>query len=705
MRSLFLALAASAGPVMAQTDLQVVTVARTPRYERYAPEYSGYTITEPPPTSFGPYWFTAATGLGAGQTAGTPRWPAIGQQVTYTATVRNRGTTAWSAPLTGEWRVDGVLVQSSAPFMNLAIGGTTSSYQLVRTWDGALHDIEFRITAADARPENNTLTRGSKSVGFLTYIDQGFLAAYAAGTAGYPQAATDDLIDWLNRHMARFNAMFAAAGAGGTQKRVHYEVLEVIPDGSPDPAVNTLEFAIFPFRYRASEGDPRGSGYYVAAEDIDFGLLHEMGHQLGLIDLYQLDTPGSINHVSGLPYTAPECLMRSCAPFLSEHSARAMTHWLDKAHGYYGQYMYSMPDAVRMRFLGFGGVPLVGATVKMYQRIERPGVGVLIPNEIKWQGTTNAAGEVVLPNVPIDPQIVPPTFAGDTLEANPFGYLAVVGPNAVLHFKIEHPPVAGFSDYAWLDVTEVNNAYWSGQTGTATFERGLLLGGPIQTQPPADMTELNASSWRAWAEGANAEVFDDAAVRVAGAASVRFETNGGFDTMMRYPGDRLARWDCSGVEVIRFWARAENPNIGFQEDSPRVRLVSENGAYEWRSEGTTLNGAIGQWQEFAVPIAGSAAWPRTSVVSPSLSSVNAIEIHADTWDYGFTLWVDGVRFDPPPPGCYADCTGDGSLNVNDYICFQTKFALGDPYADCDANGVRNVNDYICFQTKFALGCS
>ncbi len=57
------------------------------------------------------------------------------------------------------------------------------------------------------------------------------------------------------------------------------------------------------------------------------------------------------------------------------------------------------------------------------------------------------------------------------------------------------------------------------------------------------------------------------------------------------------------------------------------------------------------------------------------------------------------------PGlCYPDCDSTGTLNVNDYICFQTKFALGEPYADCDGNGVLNVNDYICFQTKFALGC-
>ncbi len=57
--------------------------------------------------------------------------------------------------------------------------------------------------------------------------------------------------------------------------------------------------------------------------------------------------------------------------------------------------------------------------------------------------------------------------------------------------------------------------------------------------------------------------------------------------------------------------------------------------------------------------------------------------------------------------CYPNCDRSPVtpyLSVNDYICFQTRFALGDPYADCDGNGQRNVNDYICFQTSFALGC-
>ncbi len=65
--------------------------------------------------------------------------------------------------------------------------------------------------------------------------------------------------------------------------------------------------------------------------------------------------------------------------------------------------------------------------------------------------------------------------------------------------------------------------------------------------------------------------------------------------------------------------------------------------------------------------------------------------------------LEAWRVDLGPP-CYPDCYADGVLDVNDFICFQTEFAVGSPYADCDGNGVRNVGDYICFQTRFAVGC-
>lgn len=693
--------AASIGPRTPrdETDLQVASFSRTPRFERYDPIYTGHTVTEP--SGFGPYFFTAATGLGSGQTASTPRWPAVGQQVTYTATIRNRGTNPWSGTLQGRWQVDGQVV--SQPTLAASLQpGDTAALTLTQTWDDQTHDITFTLMNSDARPGNNSIAGGSRSVGFLTFIDRSFIENFREITnAQYPAATTDDIIDWLNRHMVRFNQLFAAAG---TAKRVHYDILETLPDTSPDPSINTLPFAIFPFRYHVSDGHPRLSGYYNPADDTDYGLLHEMGHQLGLIDIYQLDVAPEINLVSSRPYNGPDCLMRTCAPFLSQGSADAMTRWLAKAHGYFGQYLYATPAQTRLRFFGMDGLPLANATVKAYQLIEIPGVGKRIPDQIKFQGTTDAAGLITLPNVPIDQQLAPTTFAGDTLQPNPFGYIAVVGANGVMHFKIERD---GFSDYAWLDITELNDAYNAGQTQTATFDRHVLLGGPVQSFPPADMAELNASSWYAWAQGGSASIADDTAQHTAGQASIRFQTDGGFDTMARYPGDRLAQWDLSSVQAIRFWARAVNPNGAFQ-DGPRVRLVSSGGHFEWYSPTTAINQALGGWTEYIIPIAGNSEWPRNAQGSPTLSEINAIEIHADTWGAGFNLWLDGVRFDPPL--CYANCDGSTLapiLNVNDYICFLNRFNAGDPYANCDNSTTAptlNVNDFTCFMNRFAAGC-
>lgn len=58
----------------------------------------------------------------------------------------------------------------------------------------------------------------------------------------------------------------------------------------------------------------------------------------------------------------------------------------------------------------------------------------------------------------------------------------------------------------------------------------------------------------------------------------------------------------------------------------------------------------------------------------------------------------------PGKGCFADCDASGGLDIDDFICFQTRFAIEDPYADCDASGGLDIDDFICFQTLFAVGC-
>ncbi|MBL9031325.1 MAG: hypothetical protein JNM80_06415 [Phycisphaerae bacterium] len=65
----------------------------------------------------------------------------------------------------------------------------------------------------------------------------------------------------------------------------------------------------------------------------------------------------------------------------------------------------------------------------------------------------------------------------------------------------------------------------------------------------------------------------------------------------------------------------------------------------------------------------------------------------------------------PAPCGYANCDGSTIppvLNINDFVCFQTKFAAGDPSANCDgstAQPILNINDFSCFTNKFAAGCN
>jgi hypothetical protein len=336
----------------------------------------------------------------------------------------------------------------------------------------------------------------------------------------------------------------------------------------------------------------------------------------------------------------------------------------------------------------------------VYQKVERPGQGVVITTQVKFTGTTDAQGYWTLPNVPIDHGMVPTTFAGDALPDNPFGYLAVVGTNGVLLFEVVHN---GFTDYCWLDVMDCNVSSWAGQTGTQTHTRTLALGGWVQHWPPADMAELNAASWEAWAASATASTTDDTVRRMVGSGSVRFITDGGFDTYARYPSG-LAQWDLTGVQELRFYAYATNTNGGFQERSPWVRLRTAGGLIDLKPPSEILNTAINQWREFVVPLSGGGTgnWTRTTTGTPTLDNVNSLEIHADTWGGGFNVWYDGVRFSPPP--CIGDINGSGGVSVQDIFDFLGAYFSGDPLADVNASGTVTVQDIFDFLGGYFAGC-
>lgn len=55
-------------------------------------------------------------------------------------------------------------------------------------------------------------------------------------------------------------------------------------------------------------------------------------------------------------------------------------------------------------------------------------------------------------------------------------------------------------------------------------------------------------------------------------------------------------------------------------------------------------------------------------------------------------------------GCPVDCDASGSLDIFDFLCFQTAFDAGDPRADFDGDGEFTIFDFLAFQTAFDAGC-
>jgi hypothetical protein len=55
-------------------------------------------------------------------------------------------------------------------------------------------------------------------------------------------------------------------------------------------------------------------------------------------------------------------------------------------------------------------------------------------------------------------------------------------------------------------------------------------------------------------------------------------------------------------------------------------------------------------------------------------------------------------------GCPADCDLSGTLNILDFVCFQSLFQSGDMGADVNQDGALSILDFVVFQQLFTAGC-
>jgi hypothetical protein len=70
------------------------------------------------------------------------------------------------------------------------------------------------------------------------------------------------------------------------------------------------------------------------------------------------------------------------------------------------------------------------------------------------------------------------------------------------------------------------------------------------------------------------------------------------------------------------------------------------------------------------------------------------------WEAGF----DNLKFESVGSRCAVDFSGDGSVNVQDFLAFLQAFSAGEARADFDASGSVNVQDFLAFLSAYAAGC-
>jgi parallel beta-helix repeat protein len=170
-------------------------------------------------------------------------------------------------------------------------------------------------------------------------------------------------------------------------------------------------------------------------------------------------------------------------------------------------------------------------------------------------------------------------------------------------------------------------------------------------------TEGQAGRWGGEQEldqdGKGRIVFEDDPKALFGSRCLRFTPNpyrGAYATAI-YPATRDAHWNFTGKQQIRFWIKAQNPNLPcWQNAGPVVRLLGRAGQIEYKpaKEGNLLNDppwseARWLWMPMVIPLGGDAQWQRKVTGQIGLEQIEALSLSLDSWGGDpFTVWLDGL---------------------------------------------------------------
>ncbi|MCP4166789.1 MAG: hypothetical protein GY759_12980 [Chloroflexi bacterium] len=439
-------------------DLSIQYISRTPRYNRYCLVYDR-DIPELCPG-----------------TETDQRFPQPGEPVTFTAHIVNQGmVTATAAAYT--WTVDGRAVQMGE-IQALGPDGWVDIH-LDWHWQEGSHivAVDLEHFESDLSEQNNQLSHQTDAHYLEILVHPYFIEAFGEREN---LLGTYSFADWLQAQFVQMNQRLGAALYPGTPAgigdRIRIDVISDTVAVGGDIISSTLAFdGRWTFRTepdykRTPENEALESARRYAqtyAAGIDWGLIHELTHQLGVIDLYQLNVSPSAGNpltdqeglplLSGFYWQWPGLMGGDDArPFdnthYSEHTARALASNSGYRRGYFGDYLYDLPAKVRLQVLDRAGTGVNHARIEIYQteRNELASKPVIV-------GDSDESGFFLLPNRPVTATMT--TETGHTLHANPFAHIDVVGRNGQLLIRVQN---GGQEFYRWLPITELNKHFWNG---------------------------------------------------------------------------------------------------------------------------------------------------------------------------------------------------------------------------------------------------
>lgn len=465
-------------------DLDVTYVSQSPKYNRYCVTYSNNVPSLCPGTE------------------DQKRYPDVGEMITYTAHIHNKGPQN-SAPFGYSWSVDGQVSTNSA-YMSAIAPGEEATVVFQTEWTDQAKQIVFTITPTeDTYSQNNSLSFGTRDLTISYWVETG---VYDLFNNAQNFVGTYSFEDWVQAHIAKMNERFSQAqyvgiSPNGITDRVRIDKIVVanqLDTGgcASNPMSQDPDLYLIDGRWQATDGtcdnSAGNSGNYQNyfnqyINQIDWGLIHEVTHQLGVIDIYRMNVKNnepaspnggvSVTNMNGvvIPYAdlnfpvfssgglmgAGETAPYNNGTYYENHTAGGLNSNFQKRRGFFGDYLFDTPETNQIKVLDGNGNALANATVSLYQKDVN---SENIDDTAEFSGTTDAQGVVTVTNRPVTAFT---TATGHTLQANPFGQISPVGTNGLMIVKVTKDDQEGYGFYRLYDL---NVAYMSGSTLSATVD-------------------------------------------------------------------------------------------------------------------------------------------------------------------------------------------------------------------------------------------